>query len=81
MDDRIDFGRELITQTNTSGATTLLANCSAGKKVVGGGCFDPANGANLSTTLPFTAPGFELYGCIHTANPGSLTAFGLCIDQ
>lgn len=80
VDEDIDFGREQITQTSAVGATVLV-NCSAGKKVLGGGCFDPGNGSYLSTALPFTAPGFELYGCIHGANPGSLTAFGLCIDQ
>ncbi len=80
VDDDIDFGRELVIQTEPFNPT-VIATCSAGKKILGGGCYDPSASSFLDTALPFTAPGFEIYGCIHGANPGSLSAIGLCIDQ
>lgn len=65
INDYIDFGLQVVkTQTFAATTNTQWASCPAGKKLLGGGCFDFFTSTRLRTAAPYNAPTPETWLCI-----------------
>jgi hypothetical protein len=72
-----------VVRSTTSGTNSPTVRCPAGTKVIGGGCSDDFTSTRLRSGYPLTSPpfGFEGFACVHETNPGSLSAYAVCITD
>ena len=72
----------IVRSTNTV-TNSPAVRCPVGYKAIGGGCSDDFTSTRLRSGFPITSPpfGFEGFACVHETNPGSLTAYAICITD
>ncbi|HEY3241800.1 MAG TPA: hypothetical protein VGM03_00485 [Phycisphaerae bacterium] len=75
----IDIGYEIVTSNQCIGSGVVLVSCSAGKRVLGGGCFSSNGEEEIERSYPTGSTGWEC-GFDSGCGDYNLVAYAICAN-